>query len=267
MKTAFLPHRGVIKISGPDGRAFLQGLITNDALKLEHAMYACLLTPQGKFLYDFFLYAVGDDILLECEREAVPSLLKKLSLYRLRSKVTLEDISDVTNVYASWEGGDLRGIPDPRLPVLGARLLISDEQTTTATEDDYITLCYTHGVPYHSRDLIADKSIPLESGLDELHAIAWDKGCYMGQELTARTKYRGLVRKRLFPVTIEGAPPEAGSEITWEGQKVGEIRAACGTRALALLRLEETEAPRSQGAPLVCGEAKLTVHTPEWMVF
>ena len=117
------------------------------------------------------------------------------------------------------------------------------------------------GVPEGGQDLIPEKSILLESGLDELHAISWTKGCYMGQELTARTKYRGLVRKRLFPITIEGKAPAFGTEIFKNGASVGDIRSHAGSHGLALLRIESLKEP----GDFVCDTAVLSPSTPFWM--
>jgi hypothetical protein len=116
-------------------------------------------------------------------------------------------------------------------------------------------------VPDGSRDLIVEKALLLESGFDELHGVDWQKGCYMGQELTARTKYRGLVRKRLFPVKVEGPLPAPGSVIERDGQEVGEIRSGTGDRALALLRLEAVRAPEG----LSSGTTRILPEVPAWM--
>ena len=121
------------------------------------------------------------------------------------------------------------------------------------------------GVPDGSRDMLVEKAILLENNMDELHAISWQKGCYMGQELTARTRYRGLVRKRLFPVVVEGALPEAGTLVMLGDKEAGEMRSGSGDRALALLRLEEIERAEAEGIPLLAGGSKLTPVKPEWM--
>jgi folate-binding protein YgfZ len=112
-----------------------------------------------------------------------------------------------------------------------------------------------------------EKAILLENNLDELHAISWQKGCYMGQELTARTRYRGLVRKRLFPVIVEGTLPEPGTTVMLGDKEAGEMRSGSGDRALALLRLEEIERAQAEGPPLLAGDAKLTPVKPGWVNF
>jgi folate-binding protein YgfZ len=285
------PARGLLAISGDDRQSFLQGLISNDVRKAaaDQAIYAALLTPQGKFLHDFFLVEDGDSLLLETEGERLTDLRKRLSMYKLRSKVGIEDRSDRHRILLAFGDGvaaalglDHSGqaVPfaggiafaDPRLDALGARLIlpagapVADLETlgfTAAPFEDYDRLRLSLGVPDGSRDMQIDKAILLESGFDELHGVDWQKGCYMGQELTARTKYRGLVKKRLMPVRIEGALPEPGTLVTANGKDVGEIRSGTGDLALALLRLESV----AEGAELTAGTARVVPAKPGWATY
>lgn len=283
MSIAFtlLPHRGVIAVGGEDRASFLQGLISNDTSKVApgQAIWAALLTPQGRFLNDMFV-ADGDNgtLLLETERERAPALARKLTLYKLRSKVTVEDRGAAMEVAVAFGPGVEKLVPldgatafvDPRLPALGVRVLAPVGQAAAllvargaarADLEAYEKLRLSLGVPDGSRDLLPEKALLLESGFDELNGVDWSKGCYMGQELTARTKYRGLVRKRLFPVKVDGPLPAFGAPIERDGQEVGEIRSGAGDRALALLRLE---AVRSEGA-LTSGETRIQPEVPAWM--
>ena len=249
---SLVPHRGVIAVGGPDRVDFLQGLISNDTTKVApgRAIWAALLTPQGRFLNDMFVADGGGDMLLvETERERTPALAKKLGLYRLRSKVTVEDRSAAMEVAVVF-GRDAENVPpiegatafiDPRLPELGVRVLAPAGQTasllaargcTEAPLAAYDALRLELGVPDGSRDLIVDKALLLENGFDELNGVDWQKGCYMGQELTARTKYRALIRKRLFPVRIEGALPAPARRSTRTARK----SASCA-RGRAVARL------------------------------
>ena len=275
-----LPYRGVIAVGGPDRVDFLQGLISNDATKAGpgKAIWAALLTPQGRFLNDMFVVDGGNDtLLLETERERAPALARKLTLHKLRSKVTVEDRSAAMEV-AVVLGGDAAkalaidgtvAFADPRLPELGLRVLAPAGQAASllaargfaaASLDAYDALRIGLGVPDGSRDLPVEKAILLESGFDELHGIDWDKGCYMGQELTARTKYRGLVRKRLLPVKVEGPLPAPGTAVLSDGKDVGEIRSGSGDRAIAMLRLEAL----GKGA-FTADQAKIVPQVPSWM--
>ena len=291
-----LEDRGVLEVSGVDRRMFLQGLVSNDVQKLgpRRALYAAFLTPQGKYLHDFFLLERGEVIHLAGERARLPDLLRRLSMFKLRAKVALADASETFAVVAAF-GGDARGrlgLPadlgatapfgdgiayvDPRLAELGARLILPRTAGTRALEAaglaraepaDYDRLRLPLGVPDGSRDLAVEKAILLEAGFDELNGIDWDKGCYMGQELTARTRYRALIRKRLMPVTVEGPLPQSGTIVKLGEQEAGEIRSGRGDLALALLRLEAvTEAART-GVPLIAGAARLTPRKPDWVRF
>jgi len=291
---AILEERGILAISGADRREFLQGLISNDTRKLgpTRALYAALLTPQGKYLHDFFLAEAGDNILLDGEKLRLPDLLRRLTLYRLRSKVSLAEASERYLVAVAFGEsaarklglGDERGsamdfsggiaFVDPRLSSLGARLILpraTGEAALAATDlargdaADYDRLRLEAGVPDGSRDLPVEKAILLEAGFDELGGVDWEKGCYMGQELTARTKYRALIRKRLLPVRIEGALPAPGTPVLLDGDDAGEIRSGRDGRALALLRLEAVEASEKSGTPLTAAGARVTPIKPEWV--
>ena len=285
LQFALLPHRSVIAVGGDDRVGFLQGLISNDTTKATpgHAVWAALLTPQGRFLNDMFVVdaSPGGDagtLLLETERERAAALVKKLSLYKLRSKVTVEDRSaalDVAVVFGAAAGNALPidgtiAFVDPRLEGLGVRVLAPAGQAATllaargfveTSVDAYEALRLEAGVPDGSRDLKVEKALLLESGFDELNGVDWKKGCYMGQELTARTKYRGLVKKRLFPVEVEGVLPPSGTSIHLDGEEVGELRSGSGRRALALLQIE---AARGAGTLMADG-IRVTPVIPTWM--
>ena len=243
------------------------------------AIWAALLTPQGRFLNDMFVADGGNDVLLlETERERTPALAKKLGLYKLRSKVTVEDRSAAMEVAVVFGPDAEKVLPiegatafvDPRLAELGVRVLAPAGQAaallaargcTEAPLAAYDALRLELGVPDGSRDLVVDKALLLENGFDELNGVDWQKGCYMGQELTARTKYRALIRKRLFPVRIEGALPAPGTSIYKDGQEVGELRSGSGQRALAMLRLEAVTA----GQKLMAGDVGVLPEIPAWM--
>jgi len=286
--------RGIIAVSGEDRFSFLQGLITNDirGVGAERVIYAALLTPQGKYLHDFFVAAIGDSLYLDCEAARRDDLRRRLSIYRLRAKVALADatanfavatmlgdsvasrlgLSDGPGSAKPWEGGIV--YVDPRLADLGLRAILPRAAIAETLDRlglartgprDFDHLRLALGVPDGSRDLPVEKAILLESGFDELNGIDWEKGCYMGQELTAWTKYRGLVRKRLLPVSIDGPVPAAGSPIMLGDKEAGEMRSGTEGRGLALLRLEYLD-----GLPagaLACGDSRLTPHKPAWAKF
>jgi len=298
MSAAFAPleDRGILEIAGPDRKAFLQGLVSNDVQKLgpHRALYAAFLTPQGKYLHDFFLAEQGEAILLEGERARLPDLQRRLSLFKLRAKVTLAEVSDRFSISVAFgeAAGAKLGVPadlgatapfgdgiafiDPRLTELGARVILPRANGTRPLEAaglaraepaDYDRLRLSLGVADGSRDLVVEKAILLEAGFDELHGVDWDKGCYMGQELTARTKYRALIKKRLIPVQVQGQLPEPGTIVKLGEQEAGEIRSGRGDLALALLRLEAMDEAAKSGTPLLAGAAQLTPVKPAWARF
>jgi len=267
-KTALLPARGVIALAGEDRVPFLQGLVSNDVAPAApgRAVWTALLTPQGKWLADFFILSDGERLLLDVERTQAPMLVQRLGRFRLRSKITLADQSDAWHVYAIWDGppetaGGIVLAPDPRLPEAGWRALSPQALNTTADTGAWDAHRIALGLPDGSRDLELEKTVLLEAGFDELHGVSWTKGCYMGQELTARTKYRGLVRRRLVPVDVQGPLPPPGTPILRDGAEVGSMRSGHGTAGMAQLRLEAIRAPALQ-----CGEALLRPHVPPWMV-
>jgi tRNA-modifying protein YgfZ len=226
-------------------------------------------------------------ILLDAEADRVADLRRRLAMYRLRAKATLDERADLAVAAIFGDGAfaavDLAAEPgvarpfaggvvfvDPRLAALGARSIMPRSVACSAlmaaglgeaafAEYDHLRLSL--GVPDGSRDLVPEKSILLEAGFDELNGVDWHKGCYVGQELTARTKYRGLVRRRLMPVTIDGPTPTPGTIVTADGREVGEMRSGVGGLGLALLR---TEAARP-GARLSAGDAVVIPLRPDWM--
>ena len=281
LQFTLLSHRSVIAVGGDDRVEFLQGLISNDTTKVApgKSVWAALLTPQGRFLNDMFVVDGGDGtLLLETERERAPALAKKLTLYKLRSKVAVEDRSAALDVAVVFGAGADKALPiggtisfvDPRLAGLGVRVLAPAGQAAALLAargvvetpvEAYEALRLEAGVPDGSRDLRVEKALLLESGFDELNGVDWKKGCYMGQELTARTKYRGLVKKRLFPIEVDGALPAPGTSVHLDGEEVGELRSGSGRRALALL---QTEAARGAGA-LTADGVRIVPIIPPWM--
>ena len=289
-----LPDRAVIRVSGPDRVSFLQGLVSNDIEKItaDHSGYGALLTPQGKFLFDFFIYQQDQDsLLIDCERgedgARAAEFYKKLRMYKLRAKVELTDVTESYDVITVFGDGALTALNlsdtagatapladgikavDPRLSLMGARVLLPKNELTQmaaigATESDadtYHQRRVTLGLPNGSEEMEIDRAILLENGFEELGGVDFKKGCYMGQELTARTKYRGLVRKRLLPITIIGPAPETGTAIMNGDKEAGIIRSIHGNGGLALIRLERI----GNDAELTAGDAKITVHVPDWV--
>ncbi len=292
-----LSHRAVLELGGEDCRPFLQGLISNDVDRVapDRAMWAAFLTPQGKFLHDLFVVErateQGRALLLEVEADRAEDFRKKLSLYKLRAKVTLRLAGELA-VWAAFGADSLAalGLPetagaaqalggglafaDPRLAAAGARLLLPAGEGEAALAAAGLEpaefaawdrLRLGLGLPDGSRDLPVDKAILLENGFDELGGVDFKKGCYMGQELTSRTKHRGLVRKRLMPVVIDGPTPEPGTPVWLGDAEAGEMRSASGDVGLAMIRLEQFR--KAAGQAFTCGPSRLTPRQPDWAVF
>jgi folate-binding protein YgfZ len=284
-----LDDRGILRIAGEDRAPFLQGLISNDIMKADpsRALWSAFLTPQGKFLHDFFIHVHEETLLLDAERARLADLRQRLSRFKLRAKVELAEASDDWVVAVAWGPGTAAclGLPekpgaacafagghaciDPRLAELGARLMLPRstaastiaEHFATGGRDGYNDLRLAHGIPDGSQDLEIERSILLENGFDELGGIDWEKGCYIGQELTARTRYRALIKKRLLPAVFDGTAPAPGTPVVKDGREVGVLRSTSGKRALALLRLDALEKP----GELLSGGQSLVVETPAWL--
>lgn len=291
---ALLEDRGTLRIAGEESRGFLQGLISNDMSRVSphQALYGALLTPQGKFLYDFFIIESADAFLLECAGATRRDFLKRLMMYKLRAQIDLEDVTDACLSVAlmgaaaadfagnraqpgqAWEA--LGGIAfiDPRLSALGVRLLVPRDTARDKLRKAGLTLLdagaynahrLALGVPEGGVDILYDKAFLLESDFDELHGVDHHKGCYIGQETTSRTKRKGIMRKRLLPVDVDGPLPAPGTDILAGGSAMGTVLSGQGTRAMALIRLERADKARKDGLVLKAGAATLQIDVPDWI--
>jgi len=283
-KAVRLADRSVISVSGAEARDFLQNILTNDVRKItpERAIYAALLTPQGKYLFDFFIAERDGELLFDCEAARKDELLRKLMMYRLRAKAEIVDRSEEEAVWAIFgetEGKELLAVldqpgacegyksgvlfRDPRLAAMGWRAILPAGEAPGFEEGDresFEAHRLTQGVPDGPRDMEVDKTLALEADLDLLDGVDFEKGCYVGQELTARMKHRGKVRKRLMPVQLSGGKAEPGAEIVRDGKTVGTIRSVAGDKAIALLRLDALEA-----SDLAAGPASVQIERPVWL--
>jgi hypothetical protein len=267
---AELTDRAVVSVSGPEARAFLQGLVTNDAEKVApgHACYAALLTPQGKILFDFLIIEDDGTLLLDCRREAREALIKRLSLYKLRAKVEIKGRDDLA-VFASWDFDLPHNQPsgyflDPRVEGLGIRWYAANSgyRINSGNSADFqnhrLDLCVPEGDDFGS-----DKMFALDGDLDELHGVSFGKGCYIGQELTARMKHRGTARKRLMALTTrDGSPLVRDTPVTAKGRKIGAVASVYGTRGFAIIRLDRLA---DDMAPLEAGGTAVNITKPSWL--
>lgn len=291
---ARIENRGLLAVRGEDARTFLQGLISNDIQRVsdDRAIHAAFLTAQGKFLHEFFVVPLGDTLMLDCEAGRAADLARRLSLYRLRSKVTVEErtadfivaavfgeeagqafqLDGEAGAAAAFAGGVV--YRNPRLAAAGMRAILPREGGEDALRKlgfakapfaAYDAHRLALGLPDGSRDLVVEKTILLEAGFDELNGVDWQKGCFLGQELTARTKYRGLIKRRLLPVRFEGPAPAPGTPILLDGRDAGEMRSSASGIGLALLRLESLAAAEGAGTPLMAGDTRLIPEKPSWI--
>lgn len=267
MTITALTDRAIARISGKDAHSLLQGIITNNMALLESqpALFTALLSAQGKFAYDFFLVVDGDALLLDAHKDAIAPLLKLLTMYRLRADVSFERLDDYY-VYA-LNGSDGNGISydDPRHPDLGKRLISSHALDGCAPCEDYHEKRLQLGIPDGYVDAIANRSILLELGYDKLHAIDFHKGCYIGQEVTARSKHRGQLRKYLHQVTGEQLPQAGAEIITEDGNTLGEMRSSSGNHGLAIIRVEPLQEAHATNQAILAGGHSVTVAPLFWM--
>lgn len=267
MEPVHLKDRAVIALEGGEARDFLQGLITNDLGRLapQTGLYAALLTPQGKILFDFLVTEGDGAVLLDCPADRAEALAKRLTMYRLRAKIGIAIRPQLT-VYAGLTGRPAERavtFPDPRLAMLGPRSIGAAAEMPDFLEGPatYHAERLALGVP-EGADFGSDKIFALDAGLDELHGVAFDKGCYVGQELTARMKHRGTARKRILSVKADGLLPPAGTAITSATLEVGEIISTYGSQGFALVRLDRLDEAK---ASLTAGSIAVTLTRPPWL--
>ncbi len=259
-----LPSRQIIRLSGEDALPFLQGLVTNDVMRLpaEGVQYAALLTPQGKFLFGFFLYWLDGAVLLDVQRERAEALMQRLKLYRLRSRVQID--ATELRVAAAW--GEAPALPagatafaDPRSGLMGMRLVGAMEAGGDAAAYERMRL--ELGMPDEGCDLTPDKSFPLMFGFEAMGAVDFRKGCYVGQEVTARTKHLGQLRKFIY--TVRGALPAQGEAVLQGDTRVGDMLSSMDGVGLALLQVEAAE----QGLQFSClgTDGSFSASVPSWL--
>lgn len=268
---ALLTNRGVIALSGAEARGFLQGLITNEMAECVdgHALYAALLTPQGKILFEFFVVADGGRFLLDCAAARAEELAKQLGFYRLRAKVDIATRPDMA-VTASWGENAPKNsgsaFTDPRLPALGVRMIVPRGafKDTNTTPADFHAHRLSLGVP-DSADLAPDTVFALDAGLEELNGVSFKKGCYIGQEVTARMKHRSTARRRILIAEIKGALPAPGTAVMAGERELGNLMTGQGHRALALVRLDRLVEAEAVQASITAGQTLITLHRPGWL--
>lgn len=270
MPVAILNDRGVLRVAGPDARKLLQGLLTNDLDRLDGApLFAGLLSPQGKILFDFLLIAAPDGgVLLDCPRALATELARKLTFYKLRAAAEIADVSSSYVVAAGWNGATLPGLayPDPRNPDLGLRCFASAPPPADADDSQYHAWRIAHGVPEGGRDYQYGDTFPHEALYDRLAGVSFDKGCYVGQEIVSRMQHRGTARKRILPVHATTALPPAGTPVLAGDVAIGAMGSSAATDGLAMLRVDRVLEMREKSIPLTAADVPLSVDVPAWAI-
>ncbi|MCE8516366.1 folate-binding protein YgfZ [Ruegeria pomeroyi] len=237
-----MPSRRILRLSGADTDSFLQGLVSNDIRKLDQGLvYAALLTPQGKYLADFFLCRDGDSVLLDIAENLADATLKRLSMYKLRAAVEISDSG--LHLQRGTGPAPAGALPDPRHPALGWRAYTAAPESDDGSDWDAIRVA--HCIPETGIELTPDSYL-LESGFEALNGVDFRKGCYVGQEVTARMKHKTELRKGLARVAIDG-PAEPGTEITADGKPVGTLHTRAGDHAIAYLRFDRASGEMQAG--------------------
>ena len=284
-KIALLPDRGVVTIVGEDATQFLQGLITNDMglVDKQPALFAGLLTPQGKILFEFFVVKAPQGFCLETARDKAADLAERLKMYRLRSKVEIADASANFTAAAIWGGPYAprgTGTPplwfaDPRLPGLGYRELatmdsdwaLGGDECDSATQDEYHAHRIGLGAPEGGKDYAFGDAFPHEALFDQLNGVSFSKGCYVGQEVVARMQNRSTPRRRIVPVVAQSELPPPGSAITAAGVEIGTLGSTAGRRGLAPIRIDRVAEFKAKGEALRAGDVIIDVELPAWATF
>jgi folate-binding protein YgfZ len=282
MKAALLPDRGVVKVGGHDARDFLNGLVTTDVTLLQPGLgrFGALLTPQGKITTDFLITEApsghGGGFLIDCPRVLAQGLADKLGFYKLRAKVTIENLSDSLGVLAAWDGDpalkpDL-AFADPRNPALGWRILVPEELAQKAADligaemvdsAAYDAHRIASGVPRGGLDFIYGDAFPHETNMDRLHGVDFDKGCYVGQEVVSRMQHRGTARTRTVRILLDGPAPEPGAAILAGDKSVGTMGSAAGHNGLALIRIDRVADALDAAIPLTSGGLAIRLAEPD----
>lgn len=281
---AHLTDRALIRVGGADAQHFLQNLVTADIDGLGDggATAGALLTPQGKILFDFLVYRVEDYYLLDAPAAVAADLLKRLTFYRLRSKVDLELLAEDTGVFALWGGsaepeGALVNVADPRVQALGRRIagpvaaLAGSLGASPSGLAGYDAHRIYHGVPEGLKDYDYSDIFPHDADLDQLGGVSFSKGCYVGQEVVSRVQHRGSARKRFVKVASEASLPSRGSDVKAGEKAIGVLGSSAEadgkSLGLALLRLDKVAQAKDNGIPLQCGDAEILVSLPDWARF
>ena len=255
-------ERAVLSLEGAEAETFLHNLVTADVLGLAEgqARYAALLTPQGKILFDFFVLKTAEGYLLDCSASQLPELLNRLIFYRLRAKVTIAERPDLEVGVSPSQPPGLMAYVDPRTSLIGWRIITAKGKLPAGS--GYEVLRITLGLADSDGDIGTGQLFPHEANLDQLGAVSFSKGCYVGQEVVSRMEHRATARSRILPVTFDGAAPLRDAAIKSADKIVGSVLSSTGNMALALIRLDRLGEAEH---PLLTDGVRVHVHKPAWV--
>ena len=288
-----LDDRGFVKVEGAEAKDFLQNIVTNDVTKVTHetTIFSSILTPQGKYLFDFFILKLKDDYLLECEKKSTSEIIKLLNFYKLRSKVdfidvtekyvaaviSLEKFREINNSKLSKGNTVLyRDDPtyiDPRNEKLGAKIISKLENLHLAVKKlnlkivdkkKYYSKSFELGIPQTELNKLKDKIFGIENNLDELNGIDFKKGCYIGQENTSRIKLRNKLRRRILPIQKVDGEIFEKDIIKYKDKEIGKIMID-KPFSFALIKIVDPDLKEIANKELTCGKSKVKVFMPDWI--
>ena len=288
-----LEDRGFIQVKGDEAKDFLQNIVTNDVEKVtdSSSVFSSILTPQGKYLFEFFILKLKDSYLLECEKESTEEIIKILNYYKLRSKVdfinlnkkysasviSLEKFTEIDSSNSSkgktinYEDGLI--YIDPRNDKLGAKIIskigtvqikIKKLNLNFADKNKYYKNCFELGIPQINLKNLKDKIFGIENNLDELNGIDFKKGCYVGQENTSRIKLRNKLRRRILPVQKISGEISENDIIKYKDLEIGKIMIS-KPYSFGLIKIVDPDIEEFNNIDLVCGNSKIKIIKPEWI--
>jgi tRNA-modifying protein YgfZ len=267
MDTLYRLDRALIEISGADARTFLQDLLTQDLDRLDAKgmEYAALLSPQGKVIADMLLWAAGKDVLIDVDSKYAAQVEKRLQMYKLRRAVTIywtEEIGPVVWSPEPFEGARR----DPRLEGLGWRGFANVRTNPLDGAETFEAHRIALGVPDLARDAQPEEVFAGEALLEELNGVAFDKGCFVGQENVSRMKRRATTRKKFCPVVFESEPIAYGAPVLAGAAEIGSVRSGVAGRAIALLRLDRALEAVAAGQDLTAAGRQIRLDPPPWLI-
>ncbi len=270
MPTAHLDDRAVVRIAGADAKALLHNVMTLDmeGVDRDGSGYGALLTPQGKVLWDFVLHKEPAGYAADVRASEAEAFIKRLLLYKLRAKVEIALAPELA-VFVAWNGEEgEKAHPDPRLPALGTRWIAGKGAVATdASAADWHRHRIAHAIPEGGVDFVLGDAFPSDAGVDSLHGVDFQKGCYIGQEVVSRMRHRGTARRRIVALSAGGPLPEPGAEIVAGGRPLGRLGSSADGHAIGVVRLDRLRAALDEKLPVSVGSVEVAVTLPLWATY